>query len=96
MISQEARRLALQEALTARRFDQKLCLSRAKALKRGGLDAIAAMDLDLLIRRLRDCEEASPPPAQRSRLAALLDRINLDGRAIAIRKGGAARPALPR
>ena len=87
MASQEELRLSLKQALKSRRFDLKACVRAAKALRVTGLDPIADMDLQHWMQQLRQLDPAATA-GQRARLAASLDRIELSGRMIAIRKRG--------
>jgi len=91
MASREELLFSLREALKARTFDAKLCVARAKALRRAGIGAIAAVDLSRWMRGLEALSPASPGPSERTKLLAALDRINWDGGGIAIRERAARR-----
>jgi hypothetical protein len=91
-MSRDEIRSVLQHDLKAKQFDLKRCLALASALKRSGIDAIAAMDLDRWMRQLRDIAEDAPTPVRRAKLAAALGRINLGGSAVAIRNRRCAAP----
>lgn len=90
--------LELRRALGAKIFDPDRCGRAAKALKAAGLDTLARMDLDHLLRQLRDLEgSTSLTRTQKARLLAAFDRIRLAGSRVAIsnartRSAGTATP----